>query len=58
MATLIYRCPASGQNVQGWFADDALASDANVYETVTCTACGRTHLVNPTSGKVLTGGDE
>jgi hypothetical protein len=58
MATLIYRCPATGHNVQGWVADDPTASDPGVYETVTCIACTRVHLVNPTTGKVLAADDE
>jgi hypothetical protein len=27
--------------------------DGEIFEPVTCTACGRIHLVNPKSGKVL-----
>jgi len=37
--------------VQGWAADDL--TNGEIYEPVTCTACGRVHLVNPKSGKVL-----
>jgi len=28
-------------------------TDGENYEPVTCTACGRVHLINPKSGKVL-----
>ncbi len=55
MRGFVYRCPATGLNVQGFAGDDrALAATAtdNVYEAVTCTACRRVHLVNPTSGHV------
>jgi hypothetical protein len=51
MVPLTYRCPETGQQVQGWAADDLIGWDS--YEPVTCTACGRVHLVNPKSGKVL-----
>jgi hypothetical protein len=46
----VYRCPATGLKVQGHVVDDLIDT---IYEAVTCTACGRVHLVNPKSGKVL-----
>ena len=52
MVPFTYRCPQTGQQVQGWAAADYL-TDGEFYEPVTCTACGRVHLVNPKSGKVL-----
>jgi hypothetical protein len=58
MRTLIFRCPATGQNVQGWFADDASDAGSESYETVVCTACRNVHLVNPVSGKTLGTSDE
>jgi hypothetical protein len=39
MVPLTYRCPETGQQVQGWAADDLIGWDS--YEPVTCTACGR-----------------
>ena len=57
MAALLYRCPATGQNVQAWFADDASENGGEAYETVTCVACRMIHLVNPKTGKTL-GNDE
>jgi len=53
MAPLIFRCPSTGLNVQGWIADDPTEGEAESYETVTCTACTRVHLVNPKTGRVL-----
>ena len=53
MTTFIYRCPVTGYNVQGLLADHHAGTDRNVYESVTCTACGRVHLVDPKTGKVL-----
>jgi len=37
--------------VQGWIADEPISGEA--YEAVTCTACGRVHLINPKTGKIL-----
>jgi hypothetical protein len=53
MAPFLYRC-----NVQGWFADDASGDDDEAYETVTCLACTRTHLIKRSTGKVLGDNDE
>jgi hypothetical protein len=49
----LYQCPTLGLRVQGW-AEDAGADDSGeAYEAVACTACGRTHLVNPKTGHTL-----
>ena len=49
----LYQCPTLGLRVQGW-AEDASADDGGEsYEAVACTACGRTHLVNPKTGHTL-----
>lgn len=55
MPTFLYRCPTTGLRVQGWISDDPTEQDDDSFETVTCPACGRTHLVNPKTGKVLGG---
>jgi len=39
--------------VQGLFADDVPADEANTYEPVTCVICTRVHLVNRATGKTL-----
>jgi hypothetical protein len=51
MTAFVYRCPATGLKVQGHVADDLI--DGETYQPVTCIACGRVHLVNAKSGKVL-----
>jgi len=56
MATIVYRCPTTGRNVQGWFDDDAPAKKGETYESVTCLACKQVHLTNRLTGKVF--GDE
>ena len=57
MAPFLYRCPATGFNVQGWIADDPREGDDATYVAVTCLACTRVHLVNPKTGEVI-GTDE
>jgi hypothetical protein len=57
MAAFLYRCPNTGQHVQGWSAEEVPA-DEGTYETVSCIACQQVHLVNPANGNVLTGGDD
>jgi hypothetical protein len=58
MAPFLYRCPKTGLKVQEWLADDTSGDDDGVYETVTCLACTRVHLINRSTGKVLGGDDE
>jgi hypothetical protein len=57
MAQLLYRCPETKRTVQVWVAEppDGKAPDGGgeSYETVRCLSCGQLHLVNPTTGKVL-----
>jgi hypothetical protein len=53
MTAFQYQCPNTGQQVQGWSADEI--EDANAYQTIKCMACGRIHLVNPQTGKVAGG---
>jgi hypothetical protein len=57
MATFLYRCPNTGQRVQGWIADDPTNLGDNTYETMIFTACTRLHLINPKTGRTL-GADE
>lgn len=58
MTAFLYRCPVTGYKMQGFVADDPTEKDGNVYEPLTCTLCGRIHLVNPATGKVLGGEDD
>jgi hypothetical protein len=57
MAPFVFRCPNTGYSVQGWIADDPTEGGAETYEPIICTLCTRTHMVNPSTGKVL-GSDE
>ena len=45
MAARVLLCPNTGQRVQGGFADSENGGD--MYEGVTCSACGQVHMVNP-----------
>ena len=58
MATFIYRCPTTGRNVQGWFADNAPANEGETYEAVTCLACKQVHLLNRLTGNALSNDEE
>ena len=58
MGAILFRCPNTGYRVQGWFAEDVSETDEDTYETVTCLACQRVHLVNPKTGKVFGGLEE
>jgi hypothetical protein len=53
MVPITFRCPNTRLNVQGWVADDPTEGETETYEAVTCTACTRTHLVDPKTGRVL-----
>ena len=56
LAAFFYRCPNTNHQVQGFTAEE-VSDDPNTYESLTCLACQRVHLVNLTTGKVL-GADE
>jgi hypothetical protein len=53
MVPFIYRCPTTGLNVQGLFADAVPADNTETYESVSCPVCTRLHLVNRTTGRTL-----
>jgi hypothetical protein len=53
MVRLIFRCARTGMNVQIEMPEKAPTDHADSYESVTCPACTRIHLVNKTTGKML-----
>jgi hypothetical protein len=57
MANFVFRCPATGFNVQHQLDDDPDIS-GNEYEATTCLACTRLHFVNRKTGKLLDQADE
>ena len=42
-----------GTNVQVWLADSMQPEHDDSYEAVTCPACGRVHLINRKTGRML-----
>jgi hypothetical protein len=58
MAAFIYRCPTTGRNVQGLFADDVSEDEGETCEAMTYLACAQMHLVNRSTGRVLGAGDK
>ncbi len=52
MPHFIFRCPATGLNVQEWIDDEDGASD-NEFLGLICRACTRLHFVNRKTGKLL-----
>jgi hypothetical protein len=57
MAPSVFRCPASGLNVQHQTDDDPDISE-NEYVGVMCPACTNMHLLNRKTGKLLGEDDE
>jgi hypothetical protein len=57
MGAFLFRCPKTGQTVQGWSAEEVKPSE-DAYEAITCTACQGVHLINPGTGKVAGGRTE
>ena len=52
--SFLFCCPITGQTVQGYSeANESPQDERRYYEAVTCVACGRLHIVNPATGKLL-----
>ena len=49
MRPFLFRCPVTGLLVQG----TPPTQDETQYVVQTCQACGRLHLVNPLTGKLM-----
>jgi hypothetical protein len=52
MVHFIFRCPATGLNVQHAVDDDQDVPN-NEFEAITCPACARLHFVNRKTGRLL-----
>jgi len=52
MGTSLFTCPSTNLKVQHWLDDDEDVPETE-YEAVTCQACGRLHLINRKSGRLL-----
>jgi hypothetical protein len=55
MPAILFKCPNTGFAVQGWIAEE-VADDDDTYWSVPCLACEQSHMVNPSTGRLL--GDE
>jgi len=53
MSNFVFSCPSTNLNVQHWRDDDDEVALDHEYEGVMCKACGRLHLINRKTGKVL-----
>jgi hypothetical protein len=49
----IFRCPATGLNVQHVFDDGTDSEDARAYVGVRCLACTGIHLVSRKNGRLI-----
>ncbi|TAJ35667.1 MAG: hypothetical protein EPO55_24695 [Reyranella sp.] len=54
MRTFLYRCPATGYNVQGEYVSGGQPLPAFVPQT--CLACQGMHLVDPATGRLMAEG--
>jgi hypothetical protein len=57
MANFVFRCPATGLNVQHQSDDDPDIPE-NEYEAITCLACTKLHFLDRKTGKLLGQDDE
>ncbi len=54
MPLFMYRCPNTGDLVQGFSVED-VSVDTHTYEPVLCPSCKQYHSVNPATSAVLGG---
>ena len=50
---ILFCCPSTGQNVQGHLTVEPPADGSRQYEALECLSCRRFHLVNVSTGKLL-----
>ena len=53
MIAFPYRCPTTGYRLEGRQAVPAAASPMVTYVAEHCAACGGLHIVNPTTGRLM-----
>ena len=58
MRLFMFRCPRTGHVVKGQADDPRLGEPAHTYHPVQCSACGGSHLVDPTTGETWSDGIE
>ena len=52
MGSFAFHCPNTGFQVHAW-TDGEDSGAGHIYETVTCIACQRIHLINFKTGRVV-----
>jgi hypothetical protein len=54
MNPILFKCPATGQNVQ-WRTEEISSEKGGpvAFKGIACPACTRLHLINPVTGKLL-----
>ena len=53
MIAFPYRCPTTGYRLEGRQTAPAAASPMVTYVAEHCAACGGLHIVNPTTGRLM-----
>ena len=54
MKPIVYRCPVTTQLIQHFIAEMADNTEGgNRFESVKCTACGLSHMINVSTGKPI-----
>jgi len=56
MVPFVYRCPATGYNVQGFIPDSRSDKAGDAALPVSCALCGRIHLIDPKTLQVPAAG--
>jgi hypothetical protein len=49
---IVFRCPHAGMNVQADLPKQESNED-ELYEAITCPACGRLHFISRRDGRIL-----
>ncbi|WP_428661418.1 hypothetical protein [Reyranella sp.] len=53
MKPILICCPTTGINVQAAVPGEPAVDGVRRYDAIDCAACGRIHLVNAATGKLL-----
>jgi hypothetical protein len=57
MRPFMFLCPNTGYVVQAQADDAAQGEKPHTFHMISCTSCGRTHLVDPATGELAVGTD-
>jgi hypothetical protein len=48
----VFRCPTTGEEVQGFVAEETHSDDPDANAPLTCLSCGQIHLINLKTRKI------